>query len=348
MNKKTHFQIAAIVLKSVLELLLTAAIAAVSRFLFIDNMFEQEYFSEQILNVWHMVFFLLIFNSLIIAIHQHDKYSREKFLESVKDNKLLSHIKFIVSSIDFYVEIGCITALSIVLPIRFLYNFVSQVFFYGMKLTDFHNKLYTLLIILPVMFVLLFAAHIMLQKNWYLTAQKDNSTKEKKSKISPVVKSVITVAIIYCGASMAIPWLLPMLITLWNLGEAMLFVWIPVALVVFVLITIMIYYIRAILKRKSFIKKLKKYCVTNSVYISDIRKPYLSLFLPQDGFDFTIEKNGTKYDCKFIAGIFPSSPIILTDKGNGLKQDTVRIFKVELFHFMTKFDFGYESEGKKI
>lgn len=349
MNKKTHIRIA-IILQSVLGLLLTAIISAVTRFIFIDNMFEQEYFSEQILNVWHMVFFLLIFNSLITAINQHDKYSRERFLGIAKNNKLVSHVKIIVSSIDFYLEIGCITALSLFFPVKFLYNFISPVFFYGMEITAFNNKLYTLLIMIPIMSVILFLTHIGIQKNWYLNVQKEksNSTKEKKAKIPPVVKSVVTVAIIYCVASIIIPWLLPMFVTLWNLGGIMLFVRILIAVLVFILATVTVYYIRAILKRKSFVKKLKKYCTANSVYISNIKRPYLSLFVSQDGFDFTIEKNGTRYDCKFIAGIFPDSPIVLSDKGNGLKQDTIRIFKVELFHFMTMFDFGYESENKKI
>ena len=55
-------------LKTVILMALTLAISALVRFLFVDNMFEQEYFSNQVLNVWHMIFFLLIFNSLFFAI----------------------------------------------------------------------------------------------------------------------------------------------------------------------------------------------------------------------------------------------------------------------------------------
>ena len=339
-----------IALRTVAILVLSAMISALSHFMFVDNMFCQEYFSEQVLNVWHFVFFLLIFNSLTIGINQYDKYSRENFLERVKDNKLIYHIKFIVSSVDFYIEIVCIIVLSVILPVEFLYGFVSAIFFHGMELTALNNKLYTLLIILPIMVALLFIARINLQKSWYLIAHKNanSPTKEKNSRIPPVLKSVITVAVVYCGASIVIPWFLPMFVTLWNLGGVMLFVWVLLALLALILITITAYYIRAMLKRRSFVKKLKKYCIANSVYLSDIKKSYLSLFVSQDGFDFTVEKSGTKYDCKFIAGIFPNSPIILTDKGNGIKQDTIRIFKIELFHFLTRVDFGYESEGKKI
>ena len=330
-------------LRTVILMALTLAVSALVRFLFVDNMFEQEYFSEQILNVWHMIFFLLIFNSLFFAIKRHDKNSREKFLNYAENNKLSSYIKFVFSSIDFYVEYVCIVVLSIILPSSFLYSFVSKIL-----LVD--NKLYTLLIILPIMLLLLFSSRITIQRNWYLESQKESkySAKEKKSKLPPITKSVFTVVLVYCGAAILIPWLLPLFISLWNLGGAMIFVWIALVVIAVVLITISVYYVRAILKRKSFIKKLKKYCEDTSIFLSEIKKPYNSIFALHSGFDFTVEKKGVKYDCKFVAGIVPNSLIVLSDKGNGLKQNTVRLFKTELFHFMTKFDFGYESENKKI
>lgn len=49
-----------------------------------------------------------------------------------------------------------------------------------------------------------------------------------------------------------------------------------------------------------------------------------------------------------VAGVFPGSPIVFSDKGNGIRQNTIRLFKVEVFHILTKLDFSYESESKKI
>lgn len=325
---------------------LTAIISAFSRFLFVENMFEQEYFSEQILNVWHMVFFLLIFNSLTLAIKRGDRYSCERFLERAENNQLISHVKIMVSSLDFYVEIGCIVGLSILLPVKLLYGFVSKVFFPGVELTPVNNKLYTLLIILPMMCALFLVARIVAQRNWYLNAKKDKegAAKEKQH----VIKSVITAAIVYICGSVVIPWLLPFLITIWNLGGVKLLAWIVLAFAALILIAVIAYGIRALLKRISFVKKLRKYCASNSICLSEIRKPYLSIFLGQDGADFHVEKEGENYDCKLIAGIFPGSPVIFSDKGNGMIQHTIRLFRIEVFHYMTKFDFGYETEGKKI
>ena len=150
MHNKVLTKIGKNILRIIILILLTYVISAISRFLFIDNMFEQEYFSEQILNVWHMVFFLLIFNSSFFAIKRFDKNSRERFLNYAKSNKLSSHIKFVFSSLDFYVEYACIVLLSIILPSSFLYSFVSKIL-----LVD--NNVYTLLIILPIMLLLLFS-----------------------------------------------------------------------------------------------------------------------------------------------------------------------------------------------
>lgn len=294
-----------------------------------------------------MIFFLLIFNSLTLVIKRHDRYSCERFLERAENNQLISHVKIMFFSPDFYVEVGCIIGLSILLPVKLLYNFVGKIFFPGIESTPSNSKLYTLLIILPIMCVLFFVARIVIQKNWYVNAKKDREG-GAKAKTASVIKSVITVAFVYVCGSMVIPWLLPFLITIWNLGGIKLLVWILLAFVALILIAVIAYCIRALLKRRSFVKKLKKYCDSNSINISDIKKLYISIFGEQDGFDFRVEKGGMKYDCKLIAGIFPNSPIVFSDRGNGIIQHTIRLFRIEVFQFMTKFDFGYESEGKKI
>ena len=340
-NKYTQRGVVALV--AALQLLLTALIAALSRFIFVDNMFEQEYFSDRVLNIFYMVLFLLIWNSLIFAIDKNNKYAKEDFLLKSKDNKITSHIKLILSSFDFYIEIITVTALSVLLPDTFLYGFIGKIFF-----TD--EKLITLVIMLPIMIALLFVARIIIQKNWYARAKNNvqDSAKGKKEKVPQAVKSVAFVALVYCGLSMMIPWFMPGLITLWNLGGIMLFVWILLAVIALIVITIALFYVRAILKRKAFVKSLKKYCNTNKLYLSEIRNPLASVFALKEGYDFTVEKDGTKYDCKFIAGVFKNSPIIFSDKGNALKQDTLFVFRVEVLHFMEKFDFAYESNGKKI
>ena len=282
-------RIGIVALKTAILMALTVAISAVCRFLFVDNMFGQEYFSKHILNAWNMCFFLLIFNSLIFSLNSYNEKDRIKFLEYIEKQKSVSHIKFIVSSLDFYIEIISLTIISLILPVSFLYGFVGETFFYGLDLTESNLKLYMLLIILPIMVVLIFLAHIGIQKNWYrrFLKEKTHSNRERETKIPPTLKSIITVAVVYCVAAMGIPWLFPFFITLYNFGGPLLLVWILIGVVVAVALAIAWFYVRAILKRKSFVEKLKKYCRDNSLYLSEIRKPYISVFRMKAGYDFT-------------------------------------------------------------
>ena len=82
--------------------------------------------------------------------------------------------------------------------------------------------------------------------------------------------------------------------------------------------------------------------------MSDIEKPYLSVFFQQKGTSFTLKQDGKEYQCKLIAGVFRSSPIVFTDTGEGIRQDVLRIVRVNLLHVNTRIDYRMEGDGKKI
>ena len=335
-----------VAIKAVVLMLLTAAIFALScSSMADDEIFKREYLSEHTLNVFLLIFFLLIFNSLSIAINRYDKYARARFLEAAKNNKFLSRVKFTASSFDVYLEIGCIALLSFALPSVFSYDFVGKVFF-----GDLQNKLYTLLIVLPVLFVILFFAHVSVQKNWYISEQRARLYPEtqKKPKIPPVIMRVVRIAFIYCVGEMALLAIMPVLRAFWDLGGIMLFVWIIVAIIAVFLCVIAGCFIRALVKRLCFVRKLKRYCADNAIGLSAVKNAYRSIFFRQDGFDFTIEKDKVRCDCKFMASVFPKSLLILGNNGSGEREDVLQIFGAELMRFLTKLDFAFESANKKV
>ena len=326
-------------LKAFILILLAAGIGFVCRCLFIFNMFEEEYLSPRAFHIFYLVFFVLIINSLILAIYRKNKRTRERFLKRDVGSDFLSNAKYIASSLDFYVELVCVTVLMMLLPSSFLFGFEA---------TNTDARLLTLLVILPIIYALDFVARVGVQKNWY-AENKRRDTDAIKQKGSSLIKDVIIVAMIYFAFAICLPWLLPIVIMLWQLlGGVMLLVWVAIALIVSTLLTFMFFAIRGIFKRRAFLQRLKRYCEDNALEISNIKKPYLSMFIAQSSSNFTIERDGKKYECKLIAGLFPGSPIVFSNNGEGLKQDTVRLFRTELLHFLTKFNFGFDSNGKKI
>ena len=52
------------------------------------------------------------------------------------------------------------------------------------------------------------------------------------------------------------------------------------------------------------------------------------------------------FDCKFVAGVFPNSPIIFSDKGEGLRQSTLKLFKVDVLHLNTRIDYRFENSSE--
>lgn len=317
MNKSRLLSLGKSILCSLLLIALTVAIFTASNFLFQYNLFGEQYFLPSIALIWQPIFMLLIFNSLVLAIHSYDKASKEKYLAVAEDGRFASAAKFILKSPEFYIEI----ALIVFLPI---FN----------------------VLLLPLMIALNFGARVIILKNWYRERKRPEDT--DKGKIPPAVKRVLFIILVYCAVSMVAAWFMPLLVTLLNVadGIGILKIFLYIAAAIFAVFAIV--YIRALSKRRSFIVKLQKYCKTNQVNISEIKKPYFSVFFWHSGSDFTVEKDGKKFECKLIAGVFQGSPTVFSDKGRGYHRRIMRLFRITLFEFRTTFDFSYESDAKKI
>ena len=208
------------------------------------------------------------------------------------------------------------------------------------------------LIALILLFALLLAARLSLGKMWIsdsIARKDEKKQKKERSALFLTIKGVAFVVMAYIVASYAITWFLPFVVTLANLGGGMIvFLYLFIALLVAIAVVLAIFYIRAILKRRTFIAALRELCKKKSATISDIQKPYLSIFTQHKGVDFTIECNGRMYDCKFVSSVFKSSPIAFADTGKGIRQDVLRVFRVNVLHMNTLIDFRMEGQGKKI
>ena len=341
--KKSKAVIGIILLKSAFLLAFTELIAHLANYIFVSNLFGEEYFSARVMNIIYTVVFFMIFNSLVIALNYHDRFAMKQYLEKTKSgNRATVAAKYIVTNPDYYVEIALLAVVSLILPTDFMYGFAANAFFGDAEVSRF----YTIIIIIVIMFALDFAARIVVAKNWY--SDRKRLQNAEKEKFPPTIKRVFFVALIYCAAAITIAWVLPFFISINNFGDGRLYVWVILAIILIAIIAIAIIYIRALSKRIKFVKKLKKYCTENAIFISKINKSYSSVFKTGKDGDFRLEKDGKIYDCRLLSGIFPGSPITLSDKGDGIIKKTVRLFHIELFHIMSKFDFSIDGDEKKI
>ena len=351
MNKSLLIRIGKALLRSILVFFVFALVTSVSRFVFNGelehmDMLDGVAFPLWLLGLWHVFYMLLIFESTVFAFHRHAAEEKEAYLEKRTGVGVLAELKAVFSSLEFYVDCAAVAILSLVLPLG-VYDCIGQVL-PGAGL----GNLPMTLIALILLFALLLAARLSLGKMWISDsiARKDEKKKIKeRSALFLTIKGVAFVVMAYIVASYAITWFLPFIVTLANLGGGMIvFLYLFIALLVAIAVVLAIFYIRAMLKRRTFIAALRELCKKKSATISDIQKPYLSIFTQHKGVDFTIECNGRMYDCKFVSSVFKNSPIAFADTGKGIRQDVLRVFRVNVLHMNTLIDFRMEGQGKKI
>ena len=335
-------RIGKIAIRSIVLYATFGIVTIISRFIFNSNLFDEEMISPKTLGAWHVIFLLLIFESTVFTLNRYST-KRKKYIEKYAHSGFLGRAQSIFLSVDLYVEYAIVAIVSLILPLNWLFDCIGMA-----MLSEGYSKSQVLFIALPSMLVLELIAHFSVRYMWLSDSLKRTNEKEK-SELSCTIKSGVSAALVYIGASLIIPWVLPFFVTLSNFGNGINVLWISVPILLISVISVLAtYYVRAVSKRGKFIKELKKTCSTHSIKITDIQKPYLSVFFAQKGIDFTIKCNENRYDCKLVAGVFPNSPIVFSDTGEGIRQNTLRLFKVDLLHLNTIIDYKFDSTGNKI
>lgn len=341
--KSTLFKrIGLTVLRSAILFLTFGVIAAISRFIFDTNLFGEDILSSQQLCAWHTVFLFLIFWSTVFAFNRNKIGTRNLFLEKYTKGQRFGKIRGVITSLDFYIEYFCIAILSFIFPLSFTYDCVGVAIF-----NTGYNKTQVMLLVLPILLVIEMLVHLSIRNVWISDSVKLKEGQKEGKEFAKTIKGILLIAGIYCAVSLVFPWVLPLFIILSNFSiGAWIYLYIFIAFLIAVLLFIAVFYIRAIKKRKDFIQKLKKYCSKHSITLSNIQKPYLSVFFQQKGIDFILESDHMSFDCKFVAGVFPNSPIIFSDKGEGLRQSTLKLFKVDVLHLNTRIDYRFENSSE--
>lgn len=75
-------------------------------------------------------------------------------------------------------------------------------------------------------------------------------------------------------------------------------------------------YLRAVLKRSSFMRRLKKVCREEGVNMQVLSSPYSSVFKPSNTSEILLDKNGEKYSVKFFPCINAKDTYQFDEDGN--------------------------------
>ena len=116
----------------------------------------------------------------------------------------------------------------------------------------------------------------------------------------------------------------------------------------FFLLLALIRWIRAVCKRREALRRLRSVCAENGYLLSPVRRPYLSLFFPRAGEDFSVTARETRYSCKFIPALRRGLPLVLSEDGIARYVHDIRIRGVTLLSWSSTRRFGYASDDRRI
>ncbi len=121
------------------------------------------------------------------------------------------------------------------------------------------------------------------------------------------------------------------------------------ALVLLFVLPLVFFLIRAFTVRRKLFGELQRVCREMRFKLSDIHRPYASLFFHKDEVNFTVTANGKKYCCGFISCLYKDSDIYFMSDGNYIQKYPVSLLgRFVLFQFQRQHRYGFEADGNKI
>lgn len=328
---------------SLIPLIITVVIYQISFFTKIAD-----YYTDTTCYVIAAVAFFT-FYSLFKQTVKYDADLRIPYLEK-GGMELKEKLGFIFKNHEFWVITVFTSLLFTAVPLK-----AFTVAFAGGK-TDILSKLKILAFCVPL-FVLLGALSS-------LTATKDwdkGNTKKKGYSTVAYIEEIAIIAGVYTMGGVVLVMVFPYVSGIGNvftsLGTNGVFSKNTIITIICVICGIIIIppavrTVRGLVKRKAFIKQLEKSCKDKGYTLSDIKVPYSSLFSPYAGESFTVKTDKKTYSCKLMCGMRKNVPMLLYENGTGEYIHALSIgrkgARIEIFRYVKKFNFGYDSENDKV
>ena len=268
-----------------------------------------------------LILFVLLAGIFIL----YDPTARRHFCkEPPKETGIFSEWIFVLRSYEFWVEAAGL----LLLPLLFGPEVYVHPLYFVFQRTDFgFVQVYLLYIVLILPIFLLIEVFLRVRTRCFWRTLTYEDAKDKH--LDALVLIFLSVLIIFgysLIASVYVSMIALLIAVLWKYG-----VWVLLASVCVFIVCCMFMYARAFRIRYGFLKRLKRVCREENITISEIKRPYRSLFTQKrSDFQFALEMHGKIYACKLIGAMSKNMPMIFCDKDSGY------------------FKYGYQFRGKDI
>ena len=268
---------------------------------------------------------LIVFVLLAGVFILYDPTARRRFCKAPpKETSFFSEWLFVLRSYEFWAEAICL----LLLPLLFSPAVYAHPLYLIFRRADFgYWQLYFLYIIFILPIFLLIELFMRVRTRHFWRTLTYDVAKDKH--MDAVALVFLSVLIVFGYSLVAHIYIVMIALALGVLFRMSPFVILVVAAIFLLSLSFM--YARAIRIRRRFLKRLKKLCRDENITISEIKRPYCSLFTQKRAdFQFTVEMRGRVYACKMIGAMAKNAPMLFCDRDTGY------------------FKFGYQFRGKDI
>lgn len=288
----------------------------------------------------YVCLFMLLFASFtfIRLAVTYNKPLRQRFLQQENVNSLIAKLLFLADQTEFWIKAGIIAIIYILLPFKWTLAPLA----YVTHATTEKDKILWLSAFFAVLFVSAVLAHLSAYKRWGII--KDDKAYTRKRHAAEAVSACM----VYVGGAFAFLTGLPVISPILSVVYKEIKVWHIIGILVLLSIPFVFGLVRAVLKRKTFLKRLKALCEEKGYKVSQIRLPYLSLFLYSGGESFTLTVGEKVYSCKLIPGRKRNVPIVFSADGRLAFIHAVKMRGAVIHQRVKIYNFGFESENPKI
>lgn len=250
----------------------------------------------------------------------------------------------ILKSPEFYIQIATVLVMSLVIPVNFGLEAVFNFFGFNSESAALWQKL-----LLSLAVTELFALFTAIAYKRVISEWRSKEKRIGKKMYESLIGSLAAVILPYSVSSLILSVVISVLSNAIML-VAHYKVFLPVIIAIAALTAVLMSYryVRAFIKRRSFLKRLKKVASEAEAKISPPSKVYSSVIFKKDGYNFSLWQKGRRYDCKLICGLYKTAPMSIEKGGIYETDHRVKIRNIELFHYISTAYYSFDSEGDKI
>lgn len=301
------------------------------------------------ISLFYLIGTVLLFNSLVHFFTLYDKRSMESFLsERWQKITLASSFKRILRTESFWVETVPVLLFSVLGCTVGWFPEVTHIFSETGVSESFLHAL-PFIVILPIFFTTSVWCRYEIYRYWNFLQRGDELYRLKI--IPKLIFKALGIIFLYIFFFTYVPMFfiamfggIGMLLYLGNYIAILIII-----LSVAALLAIIVFFraMRSLSKRKKLIKELKRVCKESEYNLSEIKRPYASLFRHRRECNFTLEKNGKKFSCHFIGSYWQRAPLyFISDKeAYFFHRIGTKALHVDL---LSRFTYDFDGEGDKL